>query len=446
MVSIREYLTRQGYNTVSDETTSHIPEWEDWYTGYVKEFHRYNVYNGIRYIGKNKYSMGMAKTISEDWANLLLNEKVKIYTGTEFDKQLDRVFAYNNFRVKGNQLIELAFAFGTGAFVEYLDSAGEVVIDFIRASMIYPLSWDNGYVNECAFGSLRERDGKQQYYIQIHKLNEHGLYVIENHIVDADSGKEIDLDADMIPLVETGSAVPLFQIVTPNMVNNISIDSPLGISIYANAIPQLKGCDTVYDSYINEFILGKKRITVPLSMSKIKMSETGAAQPIFDPNDTAFYALPEDKDGHNTLKEIDLHIRAQEHELGINKTLDLLSFKCGLGTGRYKFENGTAKTATEVISEKSDLFQSLKKHEIMLESALKGLVNAVAYLLGVKISDITIDFDDSIIEDKTSERKQDMQDISIGAMQLWEYRMKYYGEDEKTAKEMVTNSNDEVME
>lgn len=446
MVSIREYLTRQGYNTVADETTSHITEWEDWYAGYVKEFHHYNVYNGIQYVGKNKYSMGMAKTVAEDWANLLLNEKVKIYTGTEFDKQLDKVFAYNNFRVKGNQLIELSFAFGTGAFVEYLDSAGEVVIDFIRASMIYPLSWDNGYINECAFGSVRERGGKQQYYIQIHKLNERGLYVIENHIVDADSGKELDLDNNMLPLVETKSIIPLFQIVTPNVVNNISIDNPLGISIYANAIPQLKGCDTVYDSYINEFILGKKRITVPLSMAKIHMSETGVVQPIFDPNDTAFYALPEDRDGNNSLKEIDFKIRAQEHELGINKALDLLSFKCGLGTGRYKFENGTAKTATEVISEKSDLFQSLKKHEIMLESAIKGLVNAISYLLGGKPTDVTIDFDDSIIEDKTSERKQDMQDVSIGAMQLWEYRMKYYGEDEKRAKEMVASSNAEVIE
>ncbi len=439
-------MTRQGYNTVEDETTSHIPEWEAWYSGYIKEFHHYNVYNGIRYVGKDKYAMGMAKTVSEDWANLLLNEKVKIYTGTEFDKRLEQVFAYNNFRVKGNQLIELAFAFGTGAFVEYLDCNGEVVIDFIRASMIYPLSWDNGYVNECAFGSKRERNGKQQYYIQIHKLNEYGLYVVENHIVDADSGKELDLDDDMLPFVETKSAEPLFQIVTPNVINNINIDSPLGISVYANAIPQLKGCDTVYDSYINEFVLGKKRITVPLSMAKIHLSESGAVQPVFDPNDTAFYAVPGDNNDNNSLKEIDFHIRAQEHEIGINKALDLLSFKCGLGTGRYKFENGTAKTATEVISEKSDLFQSLKKHEIMLESVLKGLVNAIAYLLGIKISDITIDFDDSIIEDKTSERKQDMQDVSIGAMQLWEYRMKYYGEDEKKAKEMVANSNTEVIE
>ena len=89
---------------------------------------------------------------------------------------------------------------GTAAFVEYLDSNEKVVIDFIRANMIFPLSWDNGYINECAFGSMRERNGKRQYYIQIHKQNEQGLYVIENHMVDAESGKEIDLEEDMLEL------------------------------------------------------------------------------------------------------------------------------------------------------------------------------------------------------------------------------------------------------
>lgn len=445
MKTIHEYLIDNGYNPAQDETTSHHDEWLNWYQGYVKDFHHYTVYNGIEMVGKDRYTLGMAKTISEDWANLLLNEKVKIYTGTDFDKELEKVFEYNNFRVKGNQLIELAFALGTAAFVEYLDADGEVVIDFIRAGMIYPLSWDNGYVNECAFGSMRERDGKKQYYIQIHKLNEQGLYVIENHIVDAESGADLELDDGMLPEVETGIDIPLFQIITPNIVNNIDLDSPYGISVFGNAIPQLKGCDIIYDSYINEFDLGKKRIMVPISMAKIEMGKDGVARPVFDKNDTVFYALPGDRNGENKPDTFDPQIRAQEHELGINKALDLLSFKCGLGTGRYKFENGTVKTATEVISEKSDLYQSLKKHEIVLNSALTGMVKAIGRLKGVSIDKVNIDFDDSIIQDKVSERQQDRQDVSMGVMPLWEYRMKWYGEDEETAKGMIPEQADIIL-
>jgi A118 family predicted phage portal protein len=441
MISIQEYLEKKEYNVASDETTQHIDEWQDWYEGYVKDFHHYTVYNGIEMVGKDRYALNMAKTVSEDWANLLLNEKVKIYTGTDFDKQLDNVFEYNNFRVKGNQLIELAFALGTAAFVEYLDADQQVIIDFIRASMIFPLSWDNGYANECAFGSMRERDGKKQYYIQIHKQDEQGLYIIENHIVDAEDGRDIDLDENMLPEVKTGSSDPLFQIVTPNIVNNIDLDSPLGISVYGNAIPQLKGCDIVYDSYINEFELGKKKIMVPISMARVKMTEQGTMQPVFDKNDSVFYAFPDDSrgEGKNKIESFDPDIRADQHDLGINKVLDLLSFKCGMGTGRYRFENGAVKTATEVISDKSDLYQSLKKHEIVLDSALKGLVRAIAFLSEAEVKDINIDFDDSIIEDKQSERQTDKGDIAIGAMTLLDYRMKWYNE---TAEEAAKHINE----
>lgn len=436
MITIKEYLEQNGYVTASDDTYEHIQEWEDWYSGYVKRFHTYNVYNGVQMISQERERLNMAKTICEDWASLILNEKVNIHTDSSFDDVIDQVFEYNNFRVKGNQLIELAFAFGTGAFVEYLDSTGEVVIDYIRAGMIYPLSWENGYINECAFGSVRESKDGKQIYLQIHKLHESdNQYIIENHMIDAESGQEQELPEDMEDEVQTKSEKPLFQIITPNLINNIDLDSPLGISVFGNAISQLKGCDLVYDSYLNEFKLGRRRILVPVSMAKVQMQENGVGKPVFDPNDTTFYAIPDGRDNQQKIEAMDMSIRASEHELGITKALDLLSFKCGMGTGRYRFENGTVKTATEVISEKSDLFQSLKKHEIVVGDAIKGLVNAIAFLKGTEIkNDVVIDFDDSIIEDKQSERKQDMSDMAAGIMRPEEYRAKYYNETIEEAK------------
>jgi len=69
----------------------------------------------------------MAKKISEDWANLLLNEKVAI--ACDELPELDTILEKNNFQVKGNQLIELAFALGTAAIVEYMGDGGNIVID-----------------------------------------------------------------------------------------------------------------------------------------------------------------------------------------------------------------------------------------------------------------------------------------------------------------------------
>ncbi|MEE0656451.1 MAG: phage portal protein [Blautia hansenii] len=401
---IREYLIGQGYNTVSDETYSHIDEWLEWYENDVKKFHHYIIWNGVTKTEQERYRLGMAKTICEDWANLLLNEKVTIKAG-DYSKRLEEILAWNKFRVNGNKLIELVFALGTAAFVEYKDAAGNIIIDYIRADMIYPLSWDNGEITECAFGSTRVIDGKERIYLQIHRYGnpEEGenptIYYLENKYLDAESGKEIETPETVMPIVETGSELPLFQILTPNICNNIELDSPLGVSVFANGISQLKGCDVVYDSYVNEYVMGRKRILVPISMAKIQMQKDGVADPYFEPNDTVYYMMPGDNADNMKLTEVDMTIRANEHELGIQRCIDLLSFKCGMGTERYRFESGGVKTATEVISDKSDLYQNRQKHCLLVNDVIVNLVRAISVLDKGTPVEATVDFDDSIIED-----------------------------------------------
>lgn len=425
--TIRQYLIENKYNTVSDKTYSHIDEWLDWYQDDVEKFHTYKVYNGMTTTEQKRYRLGMAKKVCEDWANLLLNEKVSINAG-DYEERLNDILQLNNFKVRANQLVEKAFALGTGALVEYLDGDGNPVIDYIRADMIYPLSWDNGDVTECAFGSNRVEDGKEIIYLQIHRKgrinpdDEEGanreapdLYYIENKYIDAESGKELDTPDSVLPLIDTGYDKPLFQIITPNICNNIDLDSPLGISVYANSISQLKGCDLVYDSYMNEYVLGRKRILVPLPQAKRQMQEDGVSTPMFDPNDTVYYMLPDDRNSSQSLTEVDMTIRASDHELGIQRCLDILSLKTGMGAGRYKFESGGVKTATEVISDKSDLYQNRQKNAIIIEAALVSMAQAIAFLDAGRMDlDVTIDFDDSIIEDANTTIDRNIKLVQAG--------------------------------
>lgn len=403
MNEIREWLVKNKYNTATDETYSHILEWLEWYQNDVEKFHKYKVFNGVVTKEEERYKLGMAKKVCEDWANLLLNEKVAIKAGN-YEKRLKEVLDNNNFLVRANQLIEMAFALGTGAIVEYLGGE-EVMIDYIRADMIYPLSWDNGDITECAFGSVRVIGGKEVLYLQIHRLgkadneedSEH--YYIENKYIDRKESKELDPPEGVIPLVPTGYDKPLFQIITPNICNNIDLDSPLGVSVFANAIDQLKGCDLVYDSYMNEFVLGRKRILIPISFAKMQMEKDGVAAPAFDASDTVYYQMPGDRDSNLKLTEVDMSIRANEHELAVQRSLDVLALKTGLGTGRYQFDSSGVKTATEVISDKSDLYQNRQKNAIIVNAALIDMVEAIAFLDAEKEVEVSIDFDDSIIED-----------------------------------------------
>ena len=407
-ITIKEILNKLGYSVdYINEAYQHIIENLEWYQNNVKKFHQYKVYNGLSVVTEKMLRLGMAKKVCEDWATLLLNEKVSIKAG-EYDDTLKAILERNNFDEQGNQLVEIAFALGTGAFVEYYNNKKEIDIDYIRADMIYPLSWNNGVITECAFGSEKIINGRKCIYLQIHRFGNieykenNKFYYIENAYFDKENGKELSPLNNVQSVVATKSKIPLFQIIKPNIINNIDLDSPLGISIYANAFDQLKACDSIYDSYINEFILGKKRILVPISLAKKRMQADGVEAPVFDPNDTVFYALPGDRNSEMKPESIDMTIRAQEHELGIQRALDLLSLKCGMGTGRYKFDSSGVKTATEVISDKSDLYQNLKKNEKIIKSAIIGLVKAIAFLDGKKNVKVTVDFDDSIIEDSNT--------------------------------------------
>ena len=421
MGAIQTYLQKKRkFGGVADDTYKHVDRWLAWYQNYFRDFHRYWIYDGIQSKKQERFRLGMAKKVCEDWANLLLNEKVSIKAGT-FDKRLQEILEFNNFSVRANQLIEIAFALGTGAFVEYLDPDENKIIDYIRANMIYPLSWDNGDITECAFGSIRVADEKERIYLMICRKGipddgeDSGLYYIENKYLDADTGDEVTLPEDIEEIVPTGYDKPNFQIIQPNICNNIDLDSPMGISIFANAIDQVKGCDLIYDSYMNEYILGRKRILVPYSAAKMQMQKDGNVDPVFDPNDTVYFALPGDRDSDLKLTEVDMSIRAQDHETGINKALDLMSLKCGMGTGRYKFESGGVKTATEVISDKSDLYQNLQKNKIPVNAALIAMVKCLSFLeTGTDDIEVNVDFDDSIIEDSNTTIDKNIKLVQAG--------------------------------
>lgn len=439
MRAVTQYLKRRGFACVDDSWYNLIRLWQSWYQGKVPAFHCYRQYNGRRKVTRTRKTMGMAKTIPEDWANLALNEKVDIVVSkATVNKRVHQVLKNNNFRVRANQLLELSFALGTGAFVEYLEG-DRVCIDYVRAGLIYPLVWDNGEVLDCAFASERVVEKEKRLTLTIHRRDEQGIYLLENHLFrrQGNSLTELDLPAGVEPEVRTGSTVPLFQLIRPNIANNVDLSCPMGISVFANAIDQLEGVDLVYDSYQNEFRLGRKRITVPITMARMVMEDSETVTPVFDDNDTEFYAVPAMEGGEDKIVEHNMELRHEAHEAAIKSGLALLSYKCGMGDDRYSFDHGQVKTAKEVVSDKSDLFQSLKKHELLLERALVGLVEAVASLLGLGTGfETAVNFDDSIIEDADSARQRDLQEVRDGIMQKWEFRAKWYGEDDDTAKAM----------
>lgn len=462
MTDVINILKSLGYSTVPASFYGEISVWKSWYDGNVKSFHLYQVYNGLQHVDCKRYTMGMAKKVAEDWANLLLNEKVKITLEGKAEQEFfDKVRKANNFAVKSNEMQELKSAVGTAAYVVRASGVsvdketGNVTngegaalkIDYVTAPNIFPLSWENGIVKECAFSSTVVGKDATYTYLQIHHLDDDGNYTIENRLyqnsTEAELSKVKSLE-NVPPVVHTGSKTPQFVIDRLNIANNVDNTLPMGIPAFANAIDQLKGVDVAYDSYVNEFVLGKKRVMLKPGAVRDLDGNT-----IFDPNELYYYVLPEDSTDGNIIQPIDMTLRTAEHNAGLQDMLNALSSRCGFGENHYRFDNGSVATATQVISENSTMFRTIKKHEIILANVLTELCRIILRLgnsiMGMGLNEdveISIDFDDSIIEDKQTDFARDMQMLNAGIMNDWEFRARWMNEDEATAKAALPKMED----
>ena len=476
-MDIFSYFRDKGIDTVNPTYYRQIEIWRSWYNSNVKKFHKYKVYRGNgTSVNCLRHSLGMAKKVCEDMADLLLNERVTITIADQTtDAFVKGVLETNTWEELGNEFQEWKSALGTVAYVVYIKDAvvdeagnmtgGSVGINYVEAAHIYPTSWQNKVITECIFTFPKTYKRKKYVHFQYHRIEDvpgenRKQYVIENTVVENTSGSGRELTPDQweeIPTfsglaerIETGSDQPLFIIDRLNMVNNADDDTtnPMGVSLFANAIDIIRKIDLEYDSYANEFSLGRKRIFVAPEF----LSNTNGS-PVFDPNDSVFYELPEDyfknAESKEAIREINMELRIEEHSKAINDDLNWLSFKCGFGTDRYKFEAGSVKTATEVISENSDMYRSLTKHELVLNRVLIQLIQTIIRA-GIsrgspglqENTDVTIQFDDSIIEDKVTERQNDRQDVAMGAMGLAEYRAKWYGETPEQAQKNLPEQFD----
>lgn len=447
---ILSVLNTLGYKTVSSDYYGKIEEWASWYSGPVDNFHKYRVWNGKKFVHQLKVCAGMAKKVAEDWADLCMSEKVAITLDGDKEQAFwDAVCAENNFRIMANRFEELAFAFGTSAVVARVSgltvndngeivegSNGKIKFDYITADHIYPLTWENGIVSECAFASYKTVKGIPYLYLQIHKLTD-GVYDIQNRLFRADGGSLVEVALQSIEGFEsvpdvfhTHQSSPLFVLNSPNIANSVDCTCPLGMSVYANAIDQLKTVDNCFDSFNNEIVLGRKRIAV-----QAEFLGNVQGEPTFDTNDIVFYFLPQDAENGTMIKDLSSDMRIEDLYKAVQMALNALSMKCGLGANRWNFDQGSITTATQVMSANSDGFRTLKKHELVLDGVLKELVRIVLRLgnayLGASLNenvDITVDFDDSIIEDTASEFDRDCKLLQLGVISRAELRSWYKDE------------------
>ena len=470
-MKLEDFLQKEyNYNpNIKNDIKKSFEQWKSWYQGNVKDFHNYFIYNGKKKVPQQRFTMNMAKEISEEWADILWSEKCKVAVKDEKSQaELDEIINDLDLYVFINNVIEKSGALGTSATVigvyDIVKNEDTMTIDvsnskrrvdLIDFEWIFPLSWTNKEITECAFGTVEYIKGKKHIILSVHVIDEKsGNYVIKNHLFREENGKLTEIiDNDGIEKeFRTNSSIKWFSIFKPLLTNNLFNNNPFGIPHYANAIDNMKAVDISFDGLKNEIVDGRRRTFVRSDMFNY---DSGEQKLVFDPNDTTVYQLPDGATKDDLIQSDSENLRTSEQIETLNTNLNILGKKCGFGENYYTFNGQNLQTATAVVSSNSKMFRRKKKLENGYESSIYDLIIAIIYAsnefgtYNINADGLKITFDDSIFENKEAQSNRAMREVQMGLKSKIEYRVEIFGETEEIARqkiEEIRKSNPSVQD
>ena len=468
--------------------------WKWLYKGYYKAWHRISAPTiADPYGTRDMERMDTAKAICAEMAGLIWSEQCEIHVsqGDSEEQPLNDfvhdVLSKNNFWCKMQEHIEQVLALGGGAIKVWYEEkhnnqgdavpgSGHIALGFCMADQFVPTAWDNAKVTDGVFISRQAKDGYYYTRLEWHKWD--GLtYWVSNELYrsDQDKGQNASEPQDILgfryPLESVypflnentpmqGLQQSLFAYYRPAQANNIDDNSPLGVSIYANALSTLKALDICYDSFMREFTLGKKRIIVPAQCIRTVVDpQTGNMLRYFDANDEVYQALSTDAPDALKIQDNSVELRVDEHVAAINAFLSVLCLQVGFSAGTFTFDKAQGlKTATEVISENSKTYKTIKGHQLQVKTAIDQIVNAIIEVAslyelewqGRKISDLAasgweskVVFDDSILQDRQTNINEGVLLVGNGLMSKKRFMVDTLGMTEDEADQELQAIADE---
>lgn len=458
--------------------------WKYIYKGFYKAWHQIAAPT-IANPGavRNMEHLNMGKAVCSELAGLIWSEQCEVNVSQEGEdgealgEFVHDVLTKNNFWTKMQEHIEQVLALGGGAikawYEERRDSKGNVIpgsgqikLGFCMADQFVPTGWDNAKVSDAVFIDRKAKDGYYYTRLEWHKWD--GLtYWVSNELYRSDmpmgqNEEPQDILGFRYPL-ETiypflnentplqGLSTSLFAYYRPAVANNIDDNSPLGVSIYANAMSTLKALDIAFDSFVREFRLGKKRIIVPAKCIRVVIDpETSEQRRYFDASDETYEALSTDDPESLKIQDNSVELRVEEHVAAINAFLSILCLQIGFSAGTFTFDLVQGlKTATEVISENSKTYKTIKGHQLQVKMAIDQLVNAIIQVAaiynvhwqGKSIRSLMesgweskVVFDDSILQDRQTNVNEGVLLVSNGLKSKWSFLTETLGLTEEQAQ------------
>ena len=391
-------------------------------------------------------SLRLEEGICREFADAALVEmEMQILNNEQLDKTLKKA------AVDLNKKMQNGLALGSLV----LRPLGPDKFEYITADKMIPISFDDdGKPNDIAFLSVK-RVGENNYYFRLERhYFTNGNLTIENNCYHSQSRSDIGQRCELENVPEWANIQP-GPIIYPGMtqmdfgyyqnpVENKIDESGCGVSIYESAIGLIRKADRQAARLDWEYESGERAIHV--DERALKHSKGKTYLPKLSNRLYRGLNLDDGKD-KELFKEYSPQMRDEAYKRGLEECKREIEFNVGLAYGDLSDVQNVEKTATEVLASKTRKYNRVRAIQNNLEKCLQDFVEALAFYNGCYMSGVEFacKFKDSILTDEESERQQDRQDVSMGAMSLLEYRMKWYNEDEETARAKLPEQN-QVME
>lgn len=392
--------------------------------------------------------LNIAKVLCDNFSDLSFSEQVEITVDNEeYQEYINNQLNTNGFWKNIPELLANAYALG-GCAVKVFASEKKPKIDYIHADKFVPLGWDGKDVYDGAFVSVTVKNGK--YYTLIERQSKGKVeYKLYRSGGSSALGSPVELSElyDNLPdtTVYKGIDIPMFAYFKPSVSNNCEYDTPLGMSIFGNALDTLESLDVAFDSFSREFVLGKKRIIVPASSIQTVVDPlTGDMLTYFDSDDEAYVALKNEDTENLKITDNTVELRVEEHVMAINALLNILCLQVGLSAGSLSFDTVQGvKTATEVVSQDSKTQRTIKSNKNLLTEMIESVIHSLI-ALGVWLGNITkreykltVGWQDNVVVDDNTLIDNTIKLYNDGLIDLETALMKVHKFDEESAKKMA---------
>lgn len=341
--------------------------------------------------------------------------------------------------------ISSAFALGGMAFKPYYGN-GNIVVDLVRADRFFPVSFDAAGRIQSAVFVEPYRSGNFYYYrLEYHEYDpQKHTASVSNYTFRSDNENSLGFPCSLedtptwanlqpVTIFEHVNA-PLFSYFKIPKQNVVNPDSPLGVSVYANAAAQIMQADQIWNSIMWEYQSKENKIL--------------ASGDFFDPNgklsgiEKRLFMKTERNAESPFFNIYSPEIRETSYFKCLNEIIQHIESTCGFAVGTLSHAENVEKTATELRISKQRSYTLISSIQKSLQYALQQLADAALlimqyYDIPCSSAQITCNWGDSVLEDVGENFSREIELVRIGALKPEILLMNYYRCSEEEAKKMM---------